>query len=502
MMFVNFIKSLVKAFNEAFKTNPELRQFAQKHPQLFLFFKKRLARGKFSGLPLTILSLAFLYVFLLFIGVISDVLTFDTIVFADQRISNLMMDLYNPVAVRFFLWVTLLGKGQIIILFGLLTSVILWLLKKRWHIFSLWLLVAGCFSFTSIGKVVFARARPTAAVYFEKSASFPSGHAAIAVAFYGFLIYLLLQYLPIKKKFKSAVLFWGGVIIVAIGLSRIYLNVHYFSDVWAGYLVGLLWLIIGISLIKWKYYQQLDEVKEAVARKNKVKIPILIIIGLITYFIYGCYYQPPLKQIGGQSVEYKVAADVLKIFQDYNLPKYTETITARPQEPISFIIIAQNDADFINHFNQTGWFLADRVSFKTTVKLAQNALANREYLTAPVTPSFWNSEVNNFGFEKSTEKQSVRQRHHVRFWKTNIKTTTGEEIYVGTASLDSGLKWLVTHRINPDIDTERDFLLQDLISSGLEANFQLVKLVAPTLGKNFGGDQFFTDGKAYLIEFK
>jgi len=74
-------------------------------------------------------------------------------------------------------------------------------------------------------------------------------------------------------------------------------------------------------------------------------------------------------------------------------------------------------------------------------------------------------------------------------------------VYGGTASFDTNIKWLVTHAIQPDIDTERDKLLADLRTSGQIANVQEQQFVNPTLGKNFSGDQFFTDGKAYIFEY-
>jgi len=132
-------------------------------------------------------------------------------------------------------------------------------------------------------------------------------------------------------------------------------------------------------------------------------------------------------------------------------------------------------------------------------KLAQAAFLQKTYPAAPMTPSFWNSQVHNFGFEKPTQPNNVRERHHARFWKTNYITPDKKQIYVGTASLDIGLKWGVTHKINPDIDTEREFLLNDLIKIGAVADWQKQKFVEPKLGQNFSGDLFFTDGQIYII---
>jgi len=118
-----------------------------------------------------------------------------------------------------------------------------------------------------------------------------------------------------------------------------------------------------------------------------------------------------------------------------------------------------------------------------------------------MTPSFWNKQVNDFGFEKSTETKSVRQKHHARFWKTNLKNDQGNNIYVGTVSLDTGIKWGITHKISPNINTERKLLFTDLEKTGVIKNSIKTKLVNPILGKNFSGDQFFTDGETYFVTF-
>ena len=64
------------------------------------------------------------------------------------------------------------------------------------------------------------------------------------------------------------------------------------------------------------------------------------------------------------------------------------------------------------------------------------------------------------------------------------------------------MKWFIAHKIKSDIDTEREFLFADLENGGLILNYEKIQSVAPILGRNFLGDQFFTDGKLYLIVLK
>lgn len=174
----------------------------------------------------------------------------EQIIQADIHFNILLHAIRNASAVKFFIWITLLGQATTIIIFTLVVSTILWLTREKWYILALWLIILSSEAFTFLAKLIFNRARPEGAVFLESTNSFPSGHATIAVAFYGFIAYLLLK--KTKSKFCSfIIILFTLIIIIAIGFSRLYLGVHYISDVLAGYLVGLVWLIIGISLKKY-----------------------------------------------------------------------------------------------------------------------------------------------------------------------------------------------------------------------------------------------------------
>ena len=82
----------------------------------------------------------------------------------------------------------------------------------------------------------------------ESGYSFPSGHSMISMAFYGYLIYLIYKYVKNKylKWFLITIL---SILIVNIGISRIYLGVHYTSDVLAGFLISISYLIVYISIV-------------------------------------------------------------------------------------------------------------------------------------------------------------------------------------------------------------------------------------------------------------
>ncbi len=497
--FFTFLKSISISIKDAIVANPDIQKFVRKHPTFFGFLKKRLDTSKFSGLPLTLLLIAFVYILSVFVGTIQDVVTAEPLVAADIRVANLLYVFRDAELIKVFLWITLLAKWQMVVSFAIITSVLLWFWRKRSYILPFLVTINGSYLFYTLSKIIIHRPRPEIAYYLESGYSFPSGHATMAVALYGFLIYILFWELK-HWKTKANILFAGLTIILGVGLSRLYLGVHYLSDVWGGYLLGALWLIIGISIAEWlKRRRPVETV--TISRPLKTVSVILPILGIIFYVGFALQYNPPLNtKITAPATI--VESNIQNLFQDNNLPKFTETLIGDNQEPISLVVVARNDQEFVSDMQNTGWTLASQPDVGSMLNLAKTALLNQNYPTAPMTPSFWNAKVHDFGFEKPTEEQSVRRRHHARFWKTNVEMPDGQHVYVGTVSLDTGIKWLITHKIAPDIDSERELLFTDLGKAGLITSFQKIQSVTSVLGQNFTGDQFFTDGKLYIINLK
>ena len=495
----SLFKSISYSIKNAVANNPDVKQFSRDHPKLIGFIKKRFDKRSFSGLPLTFLLAAFLYFLFLFAGTIEDIISSHAIIVSDTQVANLFLAFRDTEFVKIFTWITVFGKWQIILSAAVIFSLILWLWKKRSYIVPLWTTILGTGFFVYLGKILFHRPRPNVAIYLEHDFSFPSGHAAMSIAFYGFIAYVLFQQIK-QWKYKVAVLFSSIALIIIVGLSRLYLGVHYFSDVWGGYLLGILWLIIGIAISEWLQYHKPFSLFNA-TRKVKLAATGLILLEIVFYITFAIHYSPPLAH-RNKSRSTIIVTDVLDAFRHNPDLRFTETLIGQRQEPISFIIVAKNNDEFIKTIEKAGWYLADPATFASVAKLIQSVVLKQSYPTAPMTPSFWNTKVHNFGFEKPTSIDNPRQRHHARFWRTCFITQDNQYVYVGTASLDIGVKWGITHKIKPDIDTERELFFSDLKKTGMISSFQKVRFVKPILGRNFSGDNFFTDGKAYIVKFK
>jgi membrane-associated phospholipid phosphatase len=136
------------------------------------------------------------------------------------------------------------------VLVALVVGTMLYLAWRReWRTaIALGLTTGGGVVLSNVLKVVFHRGRPATVVEFipHPSWSFPSGHALNSVVSYGFLTMILLDRIEDRRK-QAAVVLAAVVMIVAIGFSRLYLGVHYLSDVTGGWLAGAAWLLVCVS---------------------------------------------------------------------------------------------------------------------------------------------------------------------------------------------------------------------------------------------------------------
>ena len=148
--------------------------------------------------------------------------------------------------------VTALGYYWVVL--PLLAVVVAVFYRKGWRLSAVLLLVstAGSIVLTTVLKSVFQRARPELfdSGYHASFFSFPSGHATVAVGFYGMLTLVLAYRLQGTARWAVAIL--GILVVLLIGFSRLYLGVHYPTDVLAGYLAALLWLVcVGAVYAAW-----------------------------------------------------------------------------------------------------------------------------------------------------------------------------------------------------------------------------------------------------------
>jgi undecaprenyl-diphosphatase len=143
-------------------------------------------------------------------------------------------------------FITFFATGEFLVPANLLLALFFLLKKHRWYSLRIPVVSLGSFIVMWSAKAYFSRVRPDDPVY--KAAmgfSFPSGHAMSAMTFYGLIIFLVWKYVH-NATLKWILTVLLIVFIHLIGFSRIYLRVHYASDVMAGFSLGIIWLVLSL----------------------------------------------------------------------------------------------------------------------------------------------------------------------------------------------------------------------------------------------------------------
>ncbi len=164
----------------------------------------------------------------------------------DLLIFNLLQELRTPWADQVMVFVTWFGGAYAVGLLLLVTAV--WLgWKKNWRAASHMLAAIVCTQImVLVLKAVTAIERPVVIYQGVNAFSFPSGHTAMATVTYGMLAIILAGMLPLARRWLAYGL--AGVLAVLVGFSRLYLGVHWFSDVLAGFVLGVAWAaLVGIA---------------------------------------------------------------------------------------------------------------------------------------------------------------------------------------------------------------------------------------------------------------
>ena len=158
--------------------------------------------------------------------------------------------------------------------------------------------------------------------------------------------------------------------------------------------------------------------------------------------------------------------------------------------------------EIISAFDEAGWIEADNLGLGSALKVAQATVRQTGYGSAPVSMLRLEGRPPDLVFQKSLD--TFAKRHHIRVWKLPV-TYQGREVWVGAATHDiatenrrAGTKW--THRIDPHIDRERDWVETDLLFAGTAVGYlDVERPAAPRKAANATGDDIVTDGKMAVV---
>ncbi len=177
----------------------------------------------------------------------------------------------------------------------------------------------------------------------------------------------------------------------------------------------------------------------------------------------------------------------------------------RNGDPLNLVIV-ENGRDPIVPFVARGWHLARKLDVASIVETARAFIFQDEFLTSPVSPLYVFGRREDVVLQKA--RSTINERVHARLWLTPY-TFEGRRVWIGQVSRDIGVRltdqtWsLTTHKIAPDVDFDRAYLVQDLLLSGFVERYGYVSGVgaapASVPRANLTGDPYYTDGLRAVI---
>src|SRR6266480_5782433 len=169
----------------------------------------------------------------------------------DSRVFNFLAAHISTKTTSIMEAITFLGTLYFLIPANIiLIAYFLFIRNHRWYSIKLPVVAIGGLTIMLLLKQIFSRPRPLIPLLEPaRGFSFPSGHAMMSSSFYGLLIFIV--YENVRNPYvKWSLISFLVLLIFLIGLSRVYLRVHYASDVIAGFATGLIWVVVSVSVIR------------------------------------------------------------------------------------------------------------------------------------------------------------------------------------------------------------------------------------------------------------
>ena len=183
-------------------------------------------------------------------------------------------------------------------------------------------------------------------------------------------------------------------------------------------------------------------------------------------------------------------------------PSRTHTADNKPSDVTNLMFLGTRQ-QLVTAFNEAGWFEAEALGTKTALKTVQATIRQAGYSNAPVSLLMIDGQPPDLVFQKSLD--TFAKRHHLRIWK-QADLYSGREVWLGSATHDIAVsnarahtKW--SHRIDPHIDRERDWIETDLLFIGTAVAYaDIDRPQAPRKAANATGDEIVTDGKMSVVD--
>ncbi|UTH43913.1 bifunctional DedA family/phosphatase PAP2 family protein [Loktanella salsilacus] len=456
------LRSVAVAVVRAVQNLPRVRAFLARHPQTFAqiqaLIAARFGTDQFLGLTATVLGVLLVYVGFAYADSVFDFLGDQSTVSADTRIANLLYAMRDDRLIVVLGWITDLGgrHGLLPLLAG---ATLAMLALRRYNLLGgLWIAAVGNQLTVTLLKSFFDRPRSDLGYFVETSGSFPSGHAAGAVAVWAMLFYLAwrLRLLPLNIAALAAVL-----TAFAIGVSRVYLVEHYLSDVLNGYLVGALWLILGIAFCEWR--RPMPRASAGPLRKGAAAVCFAVSALVAVYAATAM--SNPLNQIADRTTQ---VMDDPAAWASTDLPQMTELLSGAPRQALNLIIVAP-DIAAITQALGPDWQAAPRPSVPVLAAAVFDDWTGRALPDPLVIPTFWDNRPSTMGYTQPAPVDDLRL--HLRIWDSLYRTPDSEVIYAATITQEHPLDWADAEDaiapLGSDVPASVDAVIAALNAAGL-----------------------------------
>lgn len=207
---------------------------------------------------------------------------------------------------------------------------------------------------------------------------------------------------------------------------------------------------------------------------------------------------------------YLVAPRLWEVFYAYDgafdgLSRVTQTSDGHPGDPIN-IALEGSEEEVVLAMTAAGWYAADPITFATSLRIVVDSVLRRPDDAAPVSPLYLFGRKEDLAFEQPVAG-GPRHRHHVRFWKWS-ETRNARSVWFGAATYDerAGLSYTtgqVTHHIGPNVDAERDLIVDQIRAHDLAGDVEWIDAFHQVReGRNGGGDPWRTDGRLAVVALR
>ncbi len=227
---------------------PGMRALERRSPAVLRFLQARLSAIEYVGIHVVASALICLLALYLFGKIVLSVIGQKGLTDFDRDAASALHGVTTPGGVEFWGFVSHLGTYPVMGALAAILVILLWRRGERMYVFACLIAMIGASMLNEQMKLLVHRPRPywAAPLANESTFSFPSGHSLGAVVGYGMLVYGIFLLNRRRSIWMTAAI--GGLIIVlAIGYSRMYLGVHFFSDVIGGFALGGFWLAACIT---------------------------------------------------------------------------------------------------------------------------------------------------------------------------------------------------------------------------------------------------------------